>query len=151
MRYGCREHDSRGKSGMIVSDNGTEFTSNAILGWAKDHRVTDPWLMASPADRVYYMIHSALYDDEPVELTNHESQLHLHFSRFQVSPPGFDAFNGWYILLVEDRLFGRLIWRTPQDTVHEARIGAGEIDRVIDEFLTQLEKISGQTRKWSRP
>ena len=24
---------------MIVSDNGTEFTSNAILGWAKDHGV----------------------------------------------------------------------------------------------------------------
>ena len=30
---------TRGKPGMIVSDNGTEFTSNAILGWAKDHRV----------------------------------------------------------------------------------------------------------------
>ena len=30
---------ARGKPGMIVSDNGTEFTSNAILGWAKDHRV----------------------------------------------------------------------------------------------------------------
>ena len=29
----------RGKPAMIVSDNGTEFTSNAILGWAKDHRV----------------------------------------------------------------------------------------------------------------
>ncbi|MFZ3326758.1 MAG: IS3 family transposase [Methylocella sp.] len=29
----------RGKPGMIVSDNGTEFTSNAILGWAKDQRV----------------------------------------------------------------------------------------------------------------
>ena len=27
----------RGKPGMIVSDNGTEFTSNAILSWAKDH------------------------------------------------------------------------------------------------------------------
>lgn len=24
---------------MIVSDNGTEFTSNAILAWSKDHRV----------------------------------------------------------------------------------------------------------------
>ena len=24
---------------MIVSDNGTEFTSNVMLGWAKDHRV----------------------------------------------------------------------------------------------------------------
>jgi putative transposase len=31
--------DARGKPGMIVSDNGTEFTSNAILAWAKDHRV----------------------------------------------------------------------------------------------------------------
>jgi transposase InsO family protein len=29
----------RGKPRMIVSDNGTEFTSNAILGWTKDHRV----------------------------------------------------------------------------------------------------------------
>ena len=24
---------------MVVSDNGTEFTSNAILGWAVDHQV----------------------------------------------------------------------------------------------------------------
>jgi putative transposase len=30
---------TRGKPGMIVSDNGTEFTSNAILGWAKEQRV----------------------------------------------------------------------------------------------------------------
>lgn len=26
----------RGKPGMIVSDNGTEFTSNAILAWSKE-------------------------------------------------------------------------------------------------------------------
>lgn len=31
--------DARGKPQMIVSDNGTEFTSNAILAWSKDHRV----------------------------------------------------------------------------------------------------------------
>lgn len=30
---------SRGKPQMIVSDNGTEFTSNAILGWAKEQSV----------------------------------------------------------------------------------------------------------------
>jgi putative transposase len=30
--------ETRGKPGMIVSDHGTEFTSNAILGWATDHR-----------------------------------------------------------------------------------------------------------------
>jgi transposase InsO family protein len=31
--------DRRGKPKMIVSDNGTEFTSNAILSWAKEHQV----------------------------------------------------------------------------------------------------------------
>ena len=30
---------TRGKPGMIVSDNGTEFTSNAILAWCAEHRV----------------------------------------------------------------------------------------------------------------
>ncbi len=29
----------RGKPGMIVSDHGTEFTSNAIFRWTKDHAV----------------------------------------------------------------------------------------------------------------
>ena len=29
----------RGKPGMIVSDNGTEFTSNAILSWAAERRI----------------------------------------------------------------------------------------------------------------
>jgi putative transposase len=29
----------RGKPQMIVSDNGTEFTSNAILRWSKEHQM----------------------------------------------------------------------------------------------------------------
>jgi transposase InsO family protein len=31
--------EGRGKPQMIVSDNGTEFTSNAILRWSKEHHV----------------------------------------------------------------------------------------------------------------
>ncbi|SMD21230.1 Transposase InsO and inactivated derivatives [Rhizobium sp. RU36D] len=31
--------ERRGKPGMIVSDNGTELSSNAILAWSKDHKV----------------------------------------------------------------------------------------------------------------
>jgi len=31
--------ERRGKPRMIVSDNGTELTSNAILAWSKDHKV----------------------------------------------------------------------------------------------------------------
>ncbi|MER9664264.1 IS3 family transposase [Mesorhizobium sp. M0159] len=36
----------RGKPGMIVSDHGTEFTSNAILAWSKDHQVE--WHFIAP-------------------------------------------------------------------------------------------------------
>ena len=42
--------DTRGKPQMIVSDNGTEFTSNAILGWAKDHRVE--WHYIAPGKQM---------------------------------------------------------------------------------------------------
>src|ERR1700761_6059089 len=38
--------ERRGKPGMIVSDNGTEFTSTAILAWAEDHRVA--WHYIAP-------------------------------------------------------------------------------------------------------
>ena len=36
----------RGKPQMFVSDNGTEFTSNAMLVWAKDHGVN--WHYIAP-------------------------------------------------------------------------------------------------------
>ena len=38
--------ERRGKPGMIVSDNGTEFTSNAMLAWAQDNRVA--WHFIAP-------------------------------------------------------------------------------------------------------
>jgi transposase InsO family protein len=31
--------ERRGKPGMVVSDNGTELTSNAILNWCTEHRI----------------------------------------------------------------------------------------------------------------
>ena len=38
--------DRRGKPGMIVSDNGTEFTCNAMLAWCKD--MTVDWHFIAP-------------------------------------------------------------------------------------------------------
>lgn len=38
--------ERRGKPGMIVSDNGTEFTSNAMLAWAQDNGVV--WHFIAP-------------------------------------------------------------------------------------------------------
>lgn len=36
--------EQRGKPGMIVSDNGTEFTSNAMLVWTEAHPRKNHWL-----------------------------------------------------------------------------------------------------------
>ena len=38
--------ERRGKPGMIVSDNGTEFTSNAMLAWAQDNKIV--WHFIAP-------------------------------------------------------------------------------------------------------
>ena len=38
--------DRRGKPGMIVSDNGTEFTCNAMLTWAEDNQIA--WHFIAP-------------------------------------------------------------------------------------------------------
>ncbi len=38
--------ERRGKPRMVVSDNGTEFTSNAILHWSKEHQVE--WYYIAP-------------------------------------------------------------------------------------------------------
>ncbi|ABS66293.1 hypothetical protein Xaut_1042 [Xanthobacter versatilis] len=39
MERTCSPRSGRGRPKMIVSDNGSEFTSNAILGWADAARV----------------------------------------------------------------------------------------------------------------
>lgn len=38
----------RGGPGMIVSDNGTEFASNAMLAWSEEHQVT--WHFIAPGE-----------------------------------------------------------------------------------------------------
>src|SRR5207253_5063392 len=38
--------DQRGKPGMIVSDNGTEFTCNAMLAWSEDNGIA--WHFIAP-------------------------------------------------------------------------------------------------------
>ena len=40
----------RGKPEMIVSDNGTELTSNAVLRWAADHKIEWHWHRARQAN-----------------------------------------------------------------------------------------------------
>ena len=37
--------EQRGRPNMIVSDNGTEFTSHAVFAWAKEHRIDWHYIM----------------------------------------------------------------------------------------------------------
>ena len=107
----------------------------------------DPALMAMPTERLFATLYDAVYECPEDRSDEEIDELSRRYIRFEVFPNGFDAFDGWRGFLVEDRLIGRLIWRAWDDKiVHEARIGAGEYDRVIDQYLTELEKISGQTR-----
>ena len=72
--------ETRGKPGMIVSDHGTEFTSNAILGWATDHQVE--WHYIAPGkpmqERLYIESFNGRMRDE---LLNESLFLDLNHSR----------------------------------------------------------------------
>jgi hypothetical protein len=114
-----------------------------------DHagRREDAALMALTAEEAFAAVHDAIY----VDLGEDESDPALlqrvrHPQRFEIAARGFDYFDGWHAFLIEDRLNGRAVWRSTDHVIHEARIGAGEFDRVLDGFLRELERVSGQAR-----
>lgn len=110
-------------------------------------RRRDATLMAMPATEAFARIHAAIYEEDSPERSYADTaKLVESFRRFEVLPNGFDAFDGWNGYLIEDRMVGRLLWRQTGGAVHEARVGAGEFDRVIDGFLSALEQSSGQKR-----
>jgi hypothetical protein len=101
----------------------------------------DPALMACSAGDAFEAIYEALYADQ-TELSYSETSARVcRYRRFEAVPNGFDVFDGWHAFLIEDRLIGRLVWRRPNDSIMEARIGTGEFDRVLDRFLAALEQI----------
>ncbi|MHC2219850.1 hypothetical protein ACVIGV_005300 [Rhizobium leguminosarum] len=48
--------ERRGKPGMIVSDNGTELTSNAILAWSRDHKVEWHYIAPGKPMQTLYVV-----------------------------------------------------------------------------------------------
>ena len=58
--------ERRGKPRMIVSDNGTEFTSNAILSWSKEHQVEWHYIApGKPMQNGYIDFFNPLYQTNP--------------------------------------------------------------------------------------
>jgi hypothetical protein len=107
----------------------------------------DAALMSMPAADAFAVIHAAIYSDsDDAEPYREASERVRRYQCFEIASNGFDYFDGWHAFLIEDQLVGRAIWRSPDDAIHEARVGSGEFDRVLDGFLSELERISDRTR-----
>jgi putative transposase len=73
----------RSKPGMIVSDNGTEFTSNAMLAWAHDNRVV--WHFIAPGKPMQNGFCESFNGRMRDELLNQSLFLGLDHTRTQIT------------------------------------------------------------------
>src|ERR1700678_280683 len=75
--------ERRGKPGMIVSDNGTEFTSNAMLAWAQDNRIV--WHFIAPGKPMQNGFCESFNGRMRDELLNESLFLDLHHARSRIA------------------------------------------------------------------
>jgi putative transposase len=95
----------RGKPKMIVSDNGTEFTSNAILRWADETRVD--WHYIAPGKPIQNAFIESFNGRLRDELLNE--------TLFSSLPQARVLLAGWRRDYNENRPHSRLGWRTPNE------------------------------------
>ena len=80
--------ERRGKPGIIVSDNGTEFTSNAMLGWAQDNRII--WNFIAPGKPMQNGFCESFNGRMRDELLNESLFLGLDHARTKISNWTYD-------------------------------------------------------------
>lgn len=94
---------ARGKPKTIVSDNGTEFTSNAILRWADDHKVE--WHYIAPGKPTQNAFAESFIGRLRDELLNE--------TLFRSLPHTRAVLETWRADYNNDRPHSRLGWMTP--------------------------------------
>jgi putative transposase len=95
----------RGRPNMIVSDNGTEFTSNAILRWSDEMRVD--WHYIAPGKPIQNAFIESFNGRLRDELLNE--------TLFSSLPQARVLLAGWRRDYNENRPHSRLGWRTPAE------------------------------------
>ena len=93
----------RGKLKTIVSDNGTEFTSNAILRWADDHKVA--WHYIAPGKPVQNAFAESFIGRLRDELLNE--------TLFRSLPHARAVLDAWRADYNHNRPHSRLGWMSP--------------------------------------
>ena len=101
----------RGKPKMIVSDNGTEFTSNAILRWADDHKVA--WHYIAPGKPAQNAFAESFIGRLRDELLNE--------TLFRSLPHTRAALESWRADYNNERPHSRLGWMSPSIYAAERR------------------------------
>ena len=104
----------RGKPKTIVSDNGTELTSNAILRWADDHKVT--WHYIAPGKLVQNAFAESFIGRLRDELLNE--------TLFRSLPHARAVLEAWRADYNDDRPHSRLGWMSPSIYAAERRSAA---------------------------
>ena len=103
-----------GKPKTIVSDNGTELTSNAILRWADDHKVE--WHYIAPGKPVQNAFAESFIGRLRDELLNETLFRSLSHAR--------DALDAWRSDYNHDRPHSRLGWLSPATYAAQRRSAA---------------------------
>ena len=99
---------------MIVSDNGTELTSNAILQWADDHKVA--WHYIAPGKPVQNAFAESFIGRLRDELLNE--------TLFRSLPHTHAALEAWRADYNTSRPHSRLSWMSPAIYAAERRSAA---------------------------
>jgi putative transposase len=97
--------EKRGKPRMIVSDHGTEFTSNAILGWTRDQGVA--WHYIAPGKPMQNGYVESFNGRMRDELLNESLFLDLKYAR--------QAISAWVDDYNTARPHSSLAYKTPAD------------------------------------
>lgn len=98
-------------------------------------------LMSIPAQEAAQTVIDALFVDHGQsedELVSDEAKYRRYIVR-----PMVEEFDAWDIFLFENERTGRLVWRPgDQEEFHEVHLNAGEVDRVLGEFVNELRRAS---------
>jgi hypothetical protein len=106
----------------------------------------DESLLHEPATKAFQRIYSGLYVDSGQSNEQVQSDK-MYFSRFVAVDTGFDVFDGWAAFLIEGSTGARFLWKDPAGTLYDVGLYVGVFDQVLDQFLGDLERRSGQQRK----
>lgn len=119
--------------------------------WRRDQR-----LLMMDKFEVMRMLRAAVYPEEGeddqeriarelgidhIEGADLSLSLAAELTRYFLAPHNGEAFDDWYLVLVENELHDRLIWsQQPRGGVEDAFVPHGEFSRLCEIFASQIEE-----------